>query len=218
MPKPFTSVALVLTLLMMVPLALLVKQRVVKSGSTRASLVWDMDNQDKMKTQKANAVFADGRSMRLPPEGTVARDEIVDDPHLTEGKVDGAWAESFPVPVDEDLLERGRERYDIYCAVCHGYSGEGDGMINDRANSLMEGTWVPPTNLVSDAVVERPVGHLYNTIRRGIRNMPPYAAQIPIDDRWAIVAYVRALQLSRGAAVVSDLSPEDGAALTAVAR
>jgi mono/diheme cytochrome c family protein len=218
MPKPFTSVVFVLTLLMMIPVALLVKQRVVKSENTRAMLVFDMDNQDKVKTQKANEAFADGRAMRLQPEGTVARDEIVDDPHLTEGKVDGEWATSFPVPVDEDLLARGRERYDIYCAMCHGHSGEGDGMINQRANSLMEGTWVPPTNLVSDAVVDRPVGHIYNTIRRGIRNMPPYAAQVPVDDRWAIVAYVRALQLSRGAASVSDLSPDDGAALTAAAR
>ena len=218
MPKPFTSIVLVLTLLMMIPLALLAKQRVIKGRSPRASLVWDMDNQDKVKTQKANAMFADGRGMRLPPEGTVARDEVVGNPGLTEGMVDGVWVEAFPVPVDEALLTRGRERFEIYCAVCHGYSGEGDGMINKRANSLMEGTWVPPTNLVSDAVVARPVGHLYNTIRRGIRNMPPYAAQIPVEDRWAIVSYVRALQLSRGAATVSDLSAEDRVALGAAAE
>ena len=218
MPKAFTSVALVATLLMMIPLALLGKARITNSPTPRAMVVFDMDNQDKVKTQKANSLFADGRGMRVRPEGTVARGDIVGNPHLSDGKVDGEWAETFPRMVDDALMERGRERFGIYCAPCHGFAGEGDGMIAQRANSLMEGTWVPPTNLHDAAVTARPVGHLYNTIKRGIRNMPPYAAQIPVDDRWAIVAYVRALQMSRGAAGLSDLTAEDRVALGAAAE
>lgn len=219
MPKLFKSIALIATLAMMIPLLLLVKARVTNSERTRLMLVYDMDNQAKLKAQQGFDLFADGRASRLAPEGTVAREEIVGDPHLTEGRVDGEWADAFPaaVAVDEDLLARGRERFEIYCATCHGYSGRGDGMIAKRADKLMEGTWVPPTDLLSQAVLDRPVGHLYNTIRRGIRNMPPYGAQIPVQDRWAIVSYVRALQLS-GAADVSDLSAADRVALGADAE
>jgi len=219
MPKLFKSVVLLATLAMLIPPLLLVKDRVTKSEKTRLMLVFDMDNQDFLKAQREYGVFADGRASRLAPPGTVAREDVVGDAHLTEGKADTTWAETFPaaVTVDEALLARGRERYEIFCATCHGYAGRGDGMINKRASSLMEGTWVPPSDLLSQAVLDRPVGHLYNTIRRGIRNMPPYGAQIPVEDRWAIVSYVRALQLS-GAADVSDLSAADRAALGADAE
>lgn len=216
MPKLFKSVVLLATLAMLIPPLLLVKDRVTKSEKTRLMLVFDMDDQDFLKAQRPYGLFADGRASRLAPAGTVAREDVVGDAHLAEGKVDTSWAETFPaaITVDEALLDRGRERYEIFCATCHGYAGRGDGMINKRANSLMEGTWVPPTDLLSQAVLDRPVGHIYNTIRRGIRNMPPYGAQIPVEDRWAIVSYVRALQLS-GAADVSDLSAADRAALGA---
>jgi len=217
MPKIFKSIALIATLVMMIPLLLLVKERVTKSSQPRFMVVYDMDNQDKLKAQHSFGLFADGRASRRAPEGTVARDEIVGNPHLSEGMVDGEFVAAFPMTVDTDLLNRGRERYDIFCAVCHGYAGRGDGMIARRADKLMEGTWVPPTDLLSEVVVQRPVGHLYNTIRLGIRNMPPYGSQIPVDDRWAIVSYLRALQMT-GAADVSDLSPADRAALDAVAE
>ena len=215
MPRWFTSIALVLTLLMLVPILLLVKARVTNSPLPRYMIVFDMDNQDKVKTQHAFDLFADGRGMRTPPEGVVARDEIVGDPHLSDGRIGDAWATTFPVPVDDALLRRGRERYGVFCAPCHGHSGEGDGMVALRANELMEGTWVSPSNLHDAAVVERPVGHLYNTIRRGVRKMPPYGSQVPVLDRWAIVSYVRALQLSRGAGAPSDLSADDRALLAA---
>lgn len=215
MPRWFTSIALILTLIMLIPILLLVKARVTNSPLPRYMIVFDMDNQDKVKTQHEFALFADGRGMRTPPEGTVARDEIVGNPHLSEGRVDGEWATAFPVPVDEALLRRGQERYAIFCAPCHGAAGEGDGIIAQRANELMEGTWVPPTNLHDQTVVDRPVGHLYNSIRRGIRNMPPYGSQVPVHDRWAIVSYVRALQLSRGAGAPTDLTAEDRALLAA---
>jgi len=219
MPKLFKYVVLLATLTMMIPILLLVKDRVTRSEHTRLMLVFDMDNQAFLKAQQKYDLFADGRASRYAPEGTVAREDVVGDAHLTEGKVDTTWAEAFPaaVTVDEDLVARGRERFEIYCATCHGYAGRGDGMINKRANALMEGTWVQPTDLLSQAVLDRPVGHIYNTIRRGIRNMPPYGAQIPVEDRWAIVSYVRALQMS-GAADVSDLSAAERAALGAPAE
>ncbi len=194
MPRIFKSLAIVLTLLALIPLALLVKARVTDSPLPRLMVVFDMDNQDRYKTQRESPLFADGRAMRAPPAGTVARDEIVGEPLYTAGHVDSVWTETFPRPLDDGTLARGRARYDIYCAPCHGLAGAGDGMIARRADFLMEGTWTPPTDLRSAAVRERPVGHLYNTIANGIRNMPAYGPQIPVDDRWAIVAYVRALQ------------------------
>jgi mono/diheme cytochrome c family protein len=195
MPRIFKPLAIVLTLLALIPLALLIKARVTHSPLPRLMVVPDMDNQDRYETQQASPFFADGRVMRAPPAGTVARDEILD-PLYAQGHVDSVWAESFPRPPDAATLARGRERYDIFCAPCHGLTGAGDGMIARRADFLMEGTWTPPTDLRSDAVRGRPVGHIYNTIASGIRQMPAYGPQIPVDDRWAVVAYLRALQIA----------------------
>jgi len=102
-------------------------------------------------------------------------------------------------------MRRGRERYDIYCATCHGWTGEAgpyDGMTSRRARARGEATWVPPASLTGQAVREQPVGKIYETItqgivREGVYSMPPYAVQIPPEDRWAIVLYVRALQRAR---------------------
>lgn len=111
----------------------------------------------------------------------------------------------FPVPVTMDLLRRGRERYNIYCAVCHGLSGYGDGMVARRAAEMQAAgantasNWVAPTNYHTDEIRNRPVGHVYNTIANGIRTMPAYNKQIPVLDRWAIVAYVKALERSQNA-------------------
>jgi mono/diheme cytochrome c family protein len=101
------------------------------------------------------------------------------------------------VSVTSELMRRGRERYDVFCSPCHGLAGYGDGPVSKRAESLQEGTWTPPASFHTDLVRGRPAGHLYNSIANGIRNMPAYGAQIPVDDRWAIVAYIRALQRSQ---------------------
>ncbi len=166
-----------------------------------------MDQQPKFKAQSGNPLFADGRAMRPPVAGAVARGEAGLDTLFHRGQSVGRWAETFPVPLTEESLRRGQERFDIYCAPCHGLAGRGDGIVNVRADRLQEGTWAPPADLTGDLVVDRPVGHLYNTITNGIRNMPAYGAQIPERDRWAIVAYVRALQRSRHA-TVDDVPPE----------
>jgi mono/diheme cytochrome c family protein len=105
------------------------------------------------------------------------------------------------------MLLRGQERFNIYCSPCHGLTGAGDGLVSRRADALQEGTWVPPLTFHGDQVRGRPVGHLFNTITHGIRNMPAYGAQIPAEDRWAIVAYVRALQRSQNA-TVADVPPD----------
>ena len=115
--------------------------------------------------------------------------------------VNGTWAATLPMPLTAPLLRRGRERFEIYCAPCHGLAGYGDGMVARRADRLMEGTWVPPTSLHDPTVLARPDGHLFHTITAGIRNMPAYGPQIPEADRWAIVSYVRALQRSQHASV-----------------
>jgi mono/diheme cytochrome c family protein len=134
-------------------------------------------------------------------EGTVARGRLDADPALNLGQHDGRWITAMPIPVTDRLMRRGQERFNIYCAPCHGLNGAGGGIVAKRADALQEGTWVPPSNLHDPTVRERPLGHLYNTIANGIRNMPPYGAQIGIEDRWAVVAYVKALQRSQNAAI-----------------
>lgn len=109
------------------------------------------------------------------------------------------WVKVAPIEVTQSVVERGRNRFNIYCAVCHGLAGDGDGVVAQRANQLGQATWVPPTNLHTDYLLTQPDGKLYNTITHGIRKMAGYEKQISPDDRWAIVTYVRALQKSRTA-------------------
>lgn len=184
-----------------VPLALIAYMRSTTSRKPAFHVVFDMDNQEKFKPQQMNAMFADLRAMRPQVPGTIARGQLMEDAHLYEGKVNGEWAKTFPIEVTETVMGRGRERFGVFCAPCHGLSGDGAGMVSVRAEELREGSWVPPTALFSQTVLERPVGHLFNTITNGIRNMPAYGKQVDVMDRWAIVAYVLALQRSHGASV-----------------
>jgi mono/diheme cytochrome c family protein len=182
--------------------ALALRARVVKKTEPRIHIIPDMDNQPKVKAQSRFMLFADRRGMRPPVAGTVARGSLIGDSSLEFGRTAGdVWVEAIPVEMSMSLLERGRKRYDIFCSPCHGLSGYGDGMVARRADQLQEGTWTPPTSFHTELIRERPAGHIYNTISNGIRNMPAYGSQIPIDDRWAIVAYVRALQRSQNATI-----------------
>jgi len=137
----------------------------------------------------------------------VARGDLEGSAAYRTGRTGDGWVTAFPVPVTEQLMRRGQERYDIYCSPCHGLAGYGDGVVAKRADALQEGTWTPPSSYHTDLVRSRPAGQLFNTITNGIRNMAAYGAQIPVADRWAIVAYVRALQRSQ-AASVADVPPE----------
>ena len=213
-----------------IPLAMIVRTRAVKSPRERIHIFQDMDIQPRYGAQSPHDLYADGRAMRKPVEGTVAQGELRTDDHYHRGyETDGnletvmvtrtsngnetevpKYYDSFPdeVEVDQAFLERGRERYGIYCGVCHGEAGYGDGPVQRRVDLLTEASamdkewdpvegWAPVRNLHEARIREQPLGQLYDTITRGMGKMPGYATQMPPEDRWAIVAYVRALQLSQ---------------------
>ncbi len=214
MSKSAIIITTILIVLGSVPFALAAMARAVPSSRTRIHIIQDMDNQPKFRAQHANPLFADGRAMRPAVAGTVARGQLAADDHYDRGVLDGAWATTFPpqVRVDLDLLYRGQGRFNIYCAPCHGYAGYGDGMVNQRAMELVNRavngtTWVQPKNMHELLIREEPVGQTFNTITNGVRNMAGYAAQISVEDRWAIVAYVKALQRSQ-TADLNDLPPD----------
>lgn len=207
MPRWVWPALAVLTSLALIPFLLIAMARVTHSSEPRVEIIPDMDNQPKFKSQARNVLFADGRAMRPRIPGTIARGELHPDDHLHRGIENGVWAVRMPMPITAATMARGRARFDIYCSPCHGAAGRGDGMVARRALELQQGTWVPPSSLHTDLVRGREVGHLFNTITNGIRNMPGYGAQIAVHDRWAIVAYVRALQRSQHAAL-ADV-PED---------
>ncbi|MGE0710870.1 MAG: cytochrome c [Planctomycetota bacterium] len=199
--------AILLATIGAIPLALIAKARVSTSEKPKLHGWRDMDNQPRYEAQGGCSLFADGRAMRPPVPGTVARGEDFLDTHFWEGRVPGAsgaleWAKTFPanVVLDEAFLQRGKERYEIYCAPCHGYAGQGDGMVHKRVElRKLAGTagfegWAAPASYHTDAVLKQPVGQIFNTASNGKNNMAGYRAQVPAMDRWAIVAYVRALQ------------------------
>jgi mono/diheme cytochrome c family protein len=136
--------------------------------------------------------FGDGQSARLPVPGTVPRGELKLGPQelLYTGKVGGQPSEAFPYPVTKEMVERGRERYNVFCSPCHGFSGEGDGMIVQRG-------FRHPPSLHDDRLRTAPAGHYFDVITNGFGVMYPYGYRVPPRDRWAIIAYIRALQLSR---------------------
>src|SRR6266852_2286783 len=156
----------------------------------------DMHVQPRYNPYDPADFFEDGQSARLPVEGTVPRGDLTLGPQelLYTGKVDGQPAEVFPFPVTRQILERGRERFNIYCSPCHGFSGDGDGMIVQRG-------FRRPPSLPEDRLRTAPVGHLFDVISNGQGAMFPYGYRVPPRDRWAIIYYIRALQLTRQASI-----------------
>ena len=216
---PLLLIAVVAALIIasFIPIVAAFSARFQKSDQPRVHLFQDMDNQAKYKAQAPSPVFEDGRAMRQPVAGTVARGQLIDDPayHLgyyaqgAGGEV--SWVDGMPerLEVDRKFMERGQELYNRFCFLCHGYDGYGNGPIHVRASKLgaAAGQWVQPSNLHDETRLGRSDGHLYNTVNVGIRNMAGYGTQIrDPSDRWAIVAYVRALQLSQQAPL--DAAPE----------
>lgn len=151
-----------------------------------------MHDQPKYIPLRQSPFFGDERSARPLVQGTVARGMLHADTWLETGKVSGQDATAFPFPIDAAVMARGQERFDIFCSPCHGRAGLGDGMIVRR------GFRRPPT-FHQDRLRNAPVGQLFDVITNGFGAMPDYASQIPPQDRWAIIAYVRALQLSEHA-------------------
>jgi mono/diheme cytochrome c family protein len=167
----------------------------------------DMHDQPKYVPLRKSDFFADGRSERPLIEGTVARGQLNDDAAFYTGKgPDGKFLDTFPFAVDKSVIERGQERYNIYCQPCHDRLGNGGGTIVSR------GYRKPPSYHI-DRLRQVPNGYIYDVITNGFGAMPDYAAQIQPRDRWAIVAYVRALQLSQNASV-NDVPPEGRAQLS----
>jgi mono/diheme cytochrome c family protein len=195
----------------------------------------DMQDQPKMKPYRGTTFFADRLSARQPIEGTVPRGFLRTDTELFTGKksrttaspgtqaVQGQQAavpgqdnsfpddiDYFPIPISEEVVKRGRSRYDIFCSACHGFTGNGDGMIVRRG-------FRRAASFNDDRLRQAPVGHFFDAITNGWGAMPSYASQIPVQDRWAIVAYIRALQESQRNLATPAGSPSPGASPTPTA-
>ena len=168
----------------------------------------DMQDQPKFVPLRPSSFFADGRSERPLVEGTVARGHLDADTAFYTGKVDGKLVDTFPFPITRAVLDRGQERYNIYCSPCHDLLGTGKGMIYRRGLSHP-----PPQSYHIDRLRKAPAGHFFDVITNGLGAMPDYAAQIEPRDRWAIVAYVRVLQLSQNA-TLDDVPPAERSDLT----
>src|SRR6186997_614105 len=152
----------------------------------------DMHNSPKAIPLRASVFFKNASSARPLVDGTVARGTLQDDAVFFTGKNGAAAADALPFPLTADVLDRGEQRFNIYCAPCHGPTGKGDGMIVRR------GFRQPPSYHI-DRLQNAPIGHFYDVMTNGFGAMPDYRAQISPRDRWAIAAYVRALQLSQNA-------------------
>jgi hypothetical protein len=159
-----------------------------------ASCRQDMaDEQPKYTPLEASTFFEDGKSARLPVDGTVARGQLKEDAHLYTGKIDKKDVDTFPFPVTKEVLMRGQERYKIACSHCHDLLGTGNGMIVQR------GFRRPPAFQI-DRLRQAPVGHFFDVITNGFGAMPSHAYEVAVRDRWAIASYIRVLQATQPAA------------------
>ncbi len=251
LPRGFLLAGVVLGTLALLPPVMIASVRGTTSDKPRLHNFFDMDFQPKFKSQTTSPLFADGRSMRPPVAGTVARGRLQEDAVFFRGMQPGPppeagsatrngslttderiaendlattgtlladeplvavslhetasdkshWVTEIPLPATVEMMERGRERFNIHCAICHGRAGMGNGLASQRALELEQGTWLPPTSIHADHVREQPVGQLFHTISHGVRKMPAYGHQIVPEDRWAIVMYLRALQRSQHASI-----------------
>ena len=154
----------------------------------------DMHDTPRYEAFEASATFADNRASRTPPAGTVARGWLRDDEALYTGKINGEFVDQFPFAIGRAELERGQQRFNIYCTPCHGRLGDGQGMVVQRG--LRQAA-----SYHQDRLRQEKVGYFYDVITNGFGAMQSYAEQVPVRDRWLIVAYVRALQLSQHASV-----------------
>lgn len=166
-----------------------------------------MHDQPRREAMEASSFFTDGRAERPQVPGTVARGKLRLDTHLYEGKVNGELATTFPIEVTEAVLARGKERYMIFCAPCHDETGSGRGMIVRRGMKQ-------PTSFHAERLRESSPGYYFDVITNGFGVMYDYSDRIPAEDRWAIVAFVRALQLSQNTPL-AELSEEERAQLAA---
>src|SRR5689334_19374098 len=182
----------------------------------------DMQDQPKMKPYRGTSFFGDGLGMRQPVAGTIPRGYLRSDSVLFTGKKEKSGqstpspspatgnaaaytddTDTFPFPITEETVRRGHERFDIFCSVCHGLTGYGDGMVVRRG-------YRKAANFHEDRLRQAPVGHFFDAITNGWGAMPSYAAQVPVQDRWAIIAYIRALQVAQQNTPQSATPPSGG--------
>ncbi|MGH9441734.1 MAG: c-type cytochrome [Thermoanaerobaculia bacterium] len=167
----------------------------------------DMFNQPKYKPLQASTFFADGRASRPLPDDTVPYGESRPDELLKTGRVNGLVVDEFPFPVTAAILDRGQQRYTIFCSVCHGATGNGNGMVVQRG-------FKAPPSFHSDRLRQAPAGHFFEVMTNGFGAMYDYRSRITPEDRWAIAAYIRALQLSQNASL-SDIPASESTRLEA---
>lgn len=174
---------------------------IVTAAFTGVSCRQDMHDQPRYKPLQHSSFFADGRSARPLPANTVARGHLNDtQPQYTGVDSSGRFLDTLPVAINRQMIDRGRERYGIYCSPCHGLTGDAQGMV------ALRGFRAPPS-FHTDRARRLPAGYLFAVISNGFGGMPDYSDQIAADDRWAIVTYVRALQISREG-TLADVPPD----------
>ena len=210
LPGWFWQLAIVLVFATFVPLGLIASAWRSTTEQAPIHIVGDMDFQESYRYGEEVPFFGNGQAMRDELPGTVASGHLDEDDAFFRGRDDrGQFLAEAPVAMTMDVLERGRERYNIYCMPCHAESGNGQGIVNARAVSLDTAGWLPPRDLTSQATVEQPDGQIFDVITNGFEwkaeegtgKMAPYAAQILPEDRWAIVLYIRALQRAANASM-----------------
>jgi cytochrome c553 len=152
----------------------------------------NMMDQPNLRPLQGSEFFTDGAGMRPPLEGTVSRREGAVDPVFLTGQGEGGLVTELPVELTLELLQRGQERYDIFCSVCHGHTGAGDGMIVSRG-------FPAPTSFHDQRLLDASVGYYFSAMTNGFGRMYSYASRVPAEDRWAIAGYIKALQLSQNA-------------------
>ncbi|MFT7517041.1 MAG: mono/diheme cytochrome c family protein [Myxococcota bacterium] len=185
LPSNLKGKMVVLACLATIPVAMVYNSYGKTTTETRVHLVPDMDKQDRFRAQGKTDLFADGRMSRAQVVGTIAQGDLEDHSNNV---------------VNAAFLDRGEERFNIYCSVCHGFDGKGEGTVHDRASELADAghaAWVPPSDLTNALYADQTDEQIYTSITDGIRTMPGYGEQIPERDRWAIIAYVRALQVAQ---------------------
>jgi hypothetical protein len=177
----------------------MMRLRTISFSFAVVSLAWlagcrlDMHVQPRQNPLSRSDFFADQRSERPPVEGTVARGQLHADTFLYTGKIGNTFGDYMPFPVTREMLDRGRERYNIYCSPCHSLVGDGNGFVPSRGFSRT------PPSYHTPRLQKAPLGYLFDVITHGFGIMPDYGSEIAPEDRWKIVAYVRALQLSQNA-------------------
>lgn len=160
----------------------------------------DMHDAPRHEPLEASTFFTDGRSARTFVANTIARGTLREDEHLYQGTIDGQLTDMFPMPVTEAMMARGRERFNVFCSPCHGRTGQGNGMVVQRG-------FKAPPSFHDERLRNAPVGYYVNVETNGFGAMSDYSAQVPVADRWAIAAYIRALQFSQRASI-NDVPPE----------